>query len=233
MHLPVRRLALLACLATVLAVPVAHAGDLTADEQRWLHAAWPVVAWAREAELPLDVVVQPQDEPRAPPLAMAWIGGRCKLVLSMRGNPHVQATEERTPAVLLPAVIELMAAHELGHCRRYMVGRWFSTPVGFDEPAPQAVAAVLRAAYDDMRATRREEAYADLVGLAWVQRRLPDRYADLHRWLLAERLRERVAGAHHDTLPWVRRAADPRTLAQGSFFDAAEVSWVLGLASGD
>lgn len=77
----------LAALAVFLPVSAA-AADLTATETRWLQGAWPVVSWARETRLPLDIVVQPQPTPGTPPLAMAFVDGRCKLVLSMRGSPR-------------------------------------------------------------------------------------------------------------------------------------------------
>ena len=36
------------------------ANDLTPLESRWVRGVWPVVAFAKSAGLPLDVVVQPQ-----------------------------------------------------------------------------------------------------------------------------------------------------------------------------
>ena len=61
--------------------PVCHAavsteardGDprLTETELRWLQAVWPVLLFARDAGLPVDVVVQPQLAPELPPLALA------------------------------------------------------------------------------------------------------------------------------------------------------------------
>ena len=66
----------------------AHAGtaDLTPLEQRWIAAAYPVLAYARSVNLPIDIVVQPQAGPNDVPLAMGFAGERCKLVLSLRGN---------------------------------------------------------------------------------------------------------------------------------------------------
>ena len=63
-----------------------------------------------------------------------------------------------------------------------------------------------------MSASRREEGYGDLVGLAWTAERHPQHYARLHAWLLAERSRDLVPGSPHDTLAWVRLAARPRRL---------------------
>jgi hypothetical protein len=62
--------------------------DLTAIERTWLEAAAPVLSYARAQRLPLDIIVQPQPTPGETPLGMAFVDGRCKLVLSMRGNPE-------------------------------------------------------------------------------------------------------------------------------------------------
>ena len=91
----------------------ACAVELTSTEQRWLQGAWPVVVFARETRLPLDIVVQPQPTPGVAPLALAFVDGRCKLVLSMRGNAEAQRTLERIEPELLDAALELMAAHEV------------------------------------------------------------------------------------------------------------------------
>lgn len=213
-----------------------HAADLTPTEQRWLRGAWPVVVFARETGLPLDIVVQPQPTPGMAPLALAFVDGRCKLVLSMRGNAAAQRTLERIEPELLDATLELMAAHELGHCRRYLDGAWHGLPAGFVGTAAMPAAAPdspARLAIEEMRATRREEAYGDLVGLAWTQARRPALYARLHAWLLADRSAERQPGGHHDTLAWLRLAADGRALdpsrASASLFDAAARLWLAGL----
>jgi hypothetical protein len=211
----------------------ALAGDLTATEVRWLQGAAPVVAFAEQNRMPLDVVVQPQDAPGAAPLALGFVDGRCKLVLSMRGNPQAQATLERIDAELLDAALELMAAHELGHCRRYLDGTWRDLPAGFVARAPAALDADDRQAYVSMRSQRREEGYADLVGLAWVQRRHAALYQRLQRWLHAERSKDGIPGAHHDTLAWLELARDDRALGTGSIFEAAAALWPHGLTRSD
>ena len=63
-----------------------------------------------------------------------------------------------------------------------------------------------------MRSVRREEGYADLVGLAWAQQRHRQKYERLHTWLLAERSRDLIPGSHHDTLAWIQMARDGNTL---------------------
>ena len=212
-----------------------RAADLTATEGRWLKGAWPVLLHARDAGLPLDIVVQPQPTPGLPPMALGFIDGRCKLVFSMRGNPDVQATEQRLPPDLFDAALQLMAAHELGHCQRHVSGAWRLLPTGrVEQPGPAGPLssksdAHLLAEYADMQAVRREEGHADLVGLAWTNLHHPALYARVHAWLLAERSLGRIAGSHHDTLVWVRLAAQADRLAEGSIFAAADALWLAGL----
>jgi hypothetical protein len=220
-------------LAALLAASAVGAADLSATETRWLQGMWPVVAHARASKIALDIVVQPQPSAGAAPLAMAFVDGRCKLVLSMRDNPEAQATLDRIEPELLDAALELMAAHELGHCRRYMEGRWYVLPAGFAAGVPEALGPDLREAWRDMQAMRLEEGYGDLVGLAWTQRHHPQLYARLHAWLLAERLREHVPRSPHDTLGWVRRAAGGFAADEASIFSAAATLWQAGLAADD
>ena len=212
----------------MLAAPC-RAAELTDTEKLWLQAAWPVVLHARQAGLPLHIVVQPQATPGDSPIALGYVDGRCKLVLSMRGNPQVDEVLSRLPNGLMVPAIELIAAHELGHCRRYLDGAWHQTPAGFIDPVPPELPSELREPYAEMKATRREEGYGDLVGLAWTQQRYPDHYAVLHAWLVAERLHARIPGSHHDTLAWLRLAAAGVGPA-GSIFEAAAAVWTRGLA---
>lgn len=221
-------------LAALLAASASLAADLTALERRWLQGMQPVIEFARDARMPLDIVVQPQPAPDASPLAMGFVAGRCKLVLSMRGHPQAQAILERIEPDLVGAALELMAAHELGHCRRHLDGAWQALPAGFSASAPEELGPSLREAWLSMRAVRREEGHADLVGLAWVRQRHGQRhYARLLDWLAAERTRDRIPGSHHDTLAWIRLAGDGQALARGSIFAAADALWGLGLAADD
>jgi len=214
------------------AATVCIAADLTEIESRWLHGAWSVVTFAKAADLPLDIVVQPQQTAGKAPLALAFVDGRCKLVLSMRGNPEAQATLDRIEPELVDATLELMAAHELGHCRRHLDGAWVGVPAGFAPGEPSGLDPSLREAYQAQQAQRREEGYADLVGLAWARERHPQQYARLHAWLLSERTRERVEGSQHDTLAWVRLAGDSSAATPGrSIFEAAQALWERGLKS--
>lgn len=210
-------------------------GGLTATENRWLKLSWPAVTYAKAQGLPLDIVVQPQPTPGNAPLAMAFVDGRCKLVLSMRGNPEAAATLDAIPTTLLSAAVEAMAAHELGHCWRYVRGAWHTLPAGFaaaHEAAPTDP--LLGPQLREMQQTRREEGFADLVGLAWTQRYHPQRYAEVHAWLVNFRDDVTYAGSHHDTLAWVRLAAAPGVFeATGSPFEQAWPLWQQGLRAGE
>ena len=164
-----RRLVTVALLFLAAGAP--QAAELTATELQWLKAGWPVVAYAKEQKLPLDISVLPEAKPGDAPLAMGFVDGRCKLVLAMRGNPEAENTLAQIEPALLVPVVEAMVAHELGHCWRYVHGAWRTLPAGFvdtsrDDPATrdEELAQLRR----DMRETRREEGYADLVGLAWT-----------------------------------------------------------------
>lgn len=219
--------------ALALASAPGHGADLTETETRWLKGAWPVITFAKEAGLALDIVAQPQPTPGAAPLALAFVEGRCKLVLSMRGNVEAQATLERIEPALLDVTLELMAAHELGHCRRYLDGAWHGVPAGFAASVPDALSPTLRAAYIDMKAARREEGYGDLVGLAWTWQHHPEQYTRLYAWLVAERSRETIHGSHHDTLTWLRLAEHGNALTHASIFAGPAALWVLGLTVDD
>lgn len=227
-------LALTASALAAWLLPVAaRAADLTPVESTWLKAAWPVVTWAKQAGLPLDLVVQPQDAPEAAPLSMAWVDGRCKLVLSMRGNPEAQATLDRLPADLREAGVQMMAAHELAHCHRHVDGAWAQVPAGVVlAPAPAVLDAQDAEAWRDMKATRREEGYADLVGLAWVHAHQAALYPRLQAWLIDARRadHDQLPGSGHDTMAWVRLAPTGREFATGDLFAGAEPLWTDGLS---
>lgn len=225
------RCAAVVCIA-LLGAGAGRAGELTETETRWLRGLWPVISYARAQQLPLDVVVQPQPTPDAVPLALGFVDGRCKLVLSLRENPAAAlALAGLAPDLVNPA-LELMAAHELAHCRRHLDGVWALLPAGFSPPAmPAGLDSGLHGDYAAMQATRREEAYADLVGLAWTQQRHPQRYARLHAWLAGVRAADRIPGSHHDTLAWVMLARDGAALSGPSIFVSAARLWRAGFAT--
>jgi hypothetical protein len=224
---------LLAIAALALAPLASFAADLTATEMRWLQAGWPVVTYAKAQKLPLDIVVQPQAKPGDAPLAMGFVDGRCKLVLAMRGNPEAEATLAPIEPALLPAIVEAMFAHELGHCWRYVHGAWHTLPAGFVDVSDENAASgreELQKLLRDMRQTRREEGYADLVGLAWTLAHHPGQYEQVHAWFDAMRADQPVEGAHHDTRVWVKLARDKSVFGSGETpFERARAPWWKGL----
>ena len=229
------RNALLVAASACLAAQ-AVAADLTERETRWLSAGMPVLEYAQQQKLPIDVVVQPQATAGQSPLAMAFVDGRCKLVLSMRDNPQADSALEGVAPELRGAIIESMTAHEVGHCWRHVNGAWNTLPAGFSElPASRNEAGELAQLRRDMQATRREEGFADLVGLAWTLQQRPAEYAHVHAWLEQARSYQPAAGGHHDTRVWVALAKDRAAFdtRAASPFEQARVLWQRGLLSED
>lgn len=226
-----------AWVAAALTVQLAGAASppqLTATESAWLDAALPVLVFSRQQGLPLDIVVQPQPTPGQTPLGMAFVDGRCKLVLSMRGNPQAQATLDDIEPGLRGPVVEAIAAHELGHCWRHVSGAWGKLPdhisdlMSITRLAPEH-AELLK----DMWQTRREEGFADLVGLAWTLMHNPGRYAEVHAWHVRLRAEQTVDTGPHDTRVWVQFAQDrSRFGAGGAIFERVHALWVQGLLEG-
>lgn len=212
-----------------LSLPSFAAPSLTALETRWLQAGAPVIAYARAQGLPLDIVVQPQDAPDAVPLALGFANGRCKLVLSMRGNAQAEAVLAAVPAGQHGLLIEAMTAHEIGHCQRYAQGDWHQVPAGFVDVRPQRLARPELA--QEQTATRREEGYADLVALAWVHGHHQGSYGAVLGWMNA--VRTGMAGGSHDTAAWLALAADDKVFdVAGTPFEQAERLWRQGLQQG-
>jgi len=218
MRLP-SHLASLCCLVGIGLA--ANAAELTAQEMRWLKAAAPVLAYSQALRLPVDITVQPQSRPSDVALAMGFANGRCKLVFSLRGNPDAEQPLAGVPAGEQDLLIETMAAHELGHCWRYAHHAWHALPAGF-----VSTGAVVASDH----AARREEAYADLVALAWVQWRHPGDYPQVYRWMRGLRGDVPMSANSHDTRTWLRLVRDPqrlRVVAQ-PFADVGHV-WSEGI----
>lgn len=219
----------LACLCFAV---TAHADELTAVELQWLRAGWPVLTYAEQHELPIDIVARPNAAPGDMPLAMGFSNGRCQLVLSMRGNPDAETMLADIPAAHLTAVVEAITAHEVAHCWRHTHGAWHTLPAGFAEPTTDVAATrELAQAKRDMRDTRREEGFADLVGLAWTARQHPAEYTAVHAWFDKIRRDQPVSGSYHDTRVWIALAHDPRAFAPATTpFEQAQGLWNRGLS---
>ena len=211
---------------------LANAGaQLTDMEMRWLKAAAPVLAYSQRIKLPIDIIVQPQARPTDVPLAMGFMDGRCKLVLSMRGNPEAEKVLDKVPQAERAILMEAMAAHEVGHCWRYAQGVWHALPTGFTETGTQqADDPALLAESAALRNNRREEGFADMVALAWTKRFHPESYDQVYAWLAGVRGDQPVAGGGHDTRAWVRLARDGSVFKQAATpFDDAGIAWSQGL----
>ncbi len=200
--------------------PALAAPGLTEVERRWIDAAGPVLAAARRDGLPIDVVVQPQPNAGEPVLALAWIGGRCKLVATMRGPDGAPLPAAEVDPSPPPLRVRVMVAHEVGHCWRHVRGDWGGSPSAF------APATDPRAKRDATAAARLEEGFADLYALAWIAAHEPDRYRAVHGWLAGERAEPGHDGAEHDTREWVAAAEDPAVFGgSGTLYERAERVW--------
>ena len=216
-------------LALCLATFSGAAAELSDIEKRWLRGVWPVVQYDKTAQMLLDTAVQPQPALNAAPLALSYIGGRCKLVFSVRGTAQADTALNGLDADLQDAAIELMAAHELGHCQRYQSGAWHGMPAGFVAQESAALHLASLAAWAELQAARREEGYGDLIGLAWTERHRAPLYARLHGWLPALRSADMVLGSHHDTRAWVELARAGLPGSRLSIFDAPAGLCAAGL----
>lgn len=206
---------------------VACAGQLTDMETRWLQAGAPVLAYAKgQLKLPVDIVVQPQAAPGAVPLAMGFDGGRCKLVFSMRGNDTAEDVLQGVPAERQALMIEAMTAHEIGHCWRHAQGNWHALPAGFqDRLADPSTPADRHEITQQLRDTQREEGYADLAALAWIQQRRPADYSVVYQWLQQVRAAQPDSQVSHDTQTWLQAAAHGRLLVGPAPFEQAHALW--------
>jgi hypothetical protein len=218
----------------LLAAPVAGAAQLTEMETRWLTAGAAVLSYAKQdLKLPIDIIVQPQSGANDVPLALGFDNGRCKLVFSMRGNAGAEKILEPLPPEQRGLMIEAMTAHEIGHCLRYAQGAWHALPAGFVETERASVATPdeLLQQQAQLRETRREEGFADLLALAWIQQRHPGQYAQVAGWLRQVRhpLDDAVAGSH-DTLVWLQLAPTGAAFSSGlPLYEQASAVWREGL----
>lgn len=214
----------------ILSSSLASAAGLTDMETRWLTAGSAVLTYAKkELKLPIDIIVQPTGKPTDVPLALGFQDGRCKLVLTMRNGSNPEEILASVPEAQRPLMIEAMIAHEIGHCWRYAQGVWHALPAGFEENAGEA--AHDHAQLQELEETRREEGFADLSALAWVQQRHPEQYAAVADWM--RKVREpsaASAGASHSTMPWLQLAQTGAAFdAELPLFEQAGSVWRQGL----
>lgn len=177
--------------------------------------------------LALQLVVVTGDQLEHSPLAMAY-DGTCRLHLALRNSRALGPLMADVPDELFETVAEASVAHEIGHCWRHVSGTLHQLPP-FDPGAggDPALAQLRR----EMGQTRHEEAFADLVALAWVQQMRPQQYERFHRWLERMRRHPQAPNHPHDTRAWLRLAADPAVFAAapGNLFERALAVWARGL----
>jgi hypothetical protein len=201
--------------------------NLTQVEQKWLDAADPVLQYANEHGMQVDVVILPEATADDVPLSMGVREGRCKLVFALRGNPEAEATLTNVSSDRHALMIEAMAAHEIAHCWRYTQGAWHKLPAGFVEAFDGKE---LQSRRNEMRATQREEGYADLVALAWTRQQHPESYGAVHDWLERVRREQPLPGSFHDTRAWLMLAKQQSAFADNSSpFEQVYELWMLGL----
>jgi len=109
-------------------------------------------------------------------------------------------------------------------------GAWRTLPAGFvDTTGSRADDDEARR---DMREARREEGFADLVGLAWIHAQYPQHYATVQAWF--EQFRDDRPGEHHDTRAWLRLVRDGGAFPPAATpFDQVRGLWRQGLFSQD
>jgi hypothetical protein len=212
---------------TLLAAAGAQAdAQLTPMEVKWLEAAEPVLAFAADMGLVVDVIVQPTSTDSDPPLAMGARDNRCKLILSLRDRADAEETLANEPAERHALLIEAMVAHEMAHCWRFSQGMWHRWPAGFAESTASRDAVN---SLEAMRATQREEAFADLAALAWIRQTHPSEYGQIFTWLEHVRADQPVPGSFHDTRLWLGFAQDAEVFASDKpLFEKAHDVWAQG-----
>jgi hypothetical protein len=222
-------------LAFTSATTLAHAefaanAGLAPIETKWLTAAERVLDDARDQGLPIDIVVRPKRVGNDIPVSLGVKDGRCKLVLSLRDHPDAEATLAGVPLARHSILIEAMVAHEVAHCWRFSQGQWLKLPAGFTDagdPLDDAASAQKKL---QMRATRREEGFADLVALAWTRREHRTDYRFVHHWLQAVRQDQPLSGSFHDTRVWLDLAAAPTAFSDSdSLYQQVHALWTAGL----
>jgi hypothetical protein len=225
----------------LLSSSFASAASLTDMETRWLTAGSAMLKYAKtELKLPIDIIVQPTGKPTDVPLALGFQDGRCKLVLTMRNRTNVEDVLASVPAEQRALMIEAMFAHEVGHCWRYVQGQWHEMPAGFEQhdhanhAAPNQAQA--QAPAQELEQTRREEGFADLAALAWIQQRHPEQYGAVAAWMRQVRQPSSaspVVGSH-TTMEWLQLAPTGDAFAaELPLFEQASSLWQKGLLNQD
>lgn len=196
--------------------------DFTALESKWIKNIDPVVRYGLEQKLKITVAVNVNVKNGISPIG---IDTSCKFILNFRDNKAALDLEDSIPDEIYKPVSEAIAAHELAHCWRSINGLYGVLPPGIMDTASLDDEKVKK-----IRLERREEGFADLVGLAWVQSRYSAQtYAEVLEWFKEFRSDPDYSGDSHDTRVWLELAGDMKIDKNTPIFEQVMPRWRSGL----
>lgn len=186
-------------LLPVLWLPMAPPAAAQTQAQDWATLAAELLQRPEFEALPLELRLESAGSTGGSPIEVALQPGLCVLHLRTQGHPAtarllaLAAPDDRT--LWMQAIL----VHEIAHCWRAQE----------DPPAMERLAALAALAGTPEARTQairqarhqrqREEAFADVAALAWVQRVAPARFARLLDGFQRLRGDLRLSGGPHDT----------------------------------
>lgn len=182
-----------------------------ASEAQWIAAAARAVDYGRAHGMPISLdVLAGNGLPGHTPIGLASENGSCTLVVSVRDNPTADKLSAMIPPEVLQLFLDGAAMHEVGHCHRRLRG------YPHNERLLPIVAWITPVRDWFARRVRAEEAYADMVEVAWLARHHPERFHELVAHIV--KVRTRFREPRHDTLRWLDAA-----LSHGPVDDGGDV----------
>ncbi|MBP8270303.1 MAG: hypothetical protein KAX42_00375 [Sphaerotilus sp.] len=188
-------------LAVLLAMPAAA--------QDWEQVAAELLQRPEFKALPLQIRTTRVQSLGGSPIEVELQTGLCMLHLRTRGHPATTQLLALAPRQDHTLWMQAILVHEIAHCWRWQE----------DAPALQKLAALTSHPQADPRTVRqavrqhqREEAFADVAALAWVQRVAPEHFQSLLDTFQRLRSDLRLSVGAHDTrlaLERVRRVGFP------------------------
>jgi hypothetical protein len=200
-----------------VAAPATPSADATAD---WEAVARGLLARPEFEALPLQVRPPPAHASGGSPIEMQLQAGECLLHLRTRGHPLAKLLLGMAGQQERLWWMRVVLVHEIAHCWRWQEhGPDLLQMVALTSQAEADPRAVRQAA----RQHQREEAFADVAALAWVQRVAPTQFGAMLDAFQRLRSDPRLSSGPHDTrlaLERLRRDGVPTGLAP---FQAASV----------
>ncbi|MFP5393368.1 MAG: hypothetical protein ACLGI6_17745 [Gammaproteobacteria bacterium] len=170
-----------------------------ASEAQWISAASMAVEYGRAHGMPVELLVEAGNGlPGHTPMGLMSEAGRCTLVVAARDNPTAERVSAMVERELQDLFLQGAAMHELGHCHRRLRG------FPHNEKLLPVVAWIGPVRDWFNRRVRLEEAYADMLEVAWLARFHPERYDSVVKAIV--QVRTRFREPRHDTLPWLELA---------------------------